>query len=127
MGRPGPRRRCVAEFESQRPFRGGSATMGDMAVLIGVGGYVFFFSLFCFRVCCIPMAKKDSGPKADDADDFDPALEQFIQSMDFATVPGSNEGWHVVFADILTYALFRVFPSCALRAQADPSVRCAGT
>ena len=48
MGRPGPRRRCVAEFESQRPFRGGSATMGDVTVLIGVGGYVLFFRLILF-------------------------------------------------------------------------------
>ena len=42
MGRPGPRRRCVAKFEPQRPFTGGSATMGDVAVLIGVGRYLFF-------------------------------------------------------------------------------------
>ena len=100
----------MAEFEPQRPFRGGSATMGDVAVLIGVGGYLFFFSLFCFRVCCIPMAKKGSGQKAEDAEDFDPALERFIQSMDFATVSGSNERWWTLFADILTYAPFRVFP-----------------
>jgi hypothetical protein len=73
------------------------------------------------------MAKKGSGQKAVDAEDFDPALERFIQSMDFATVSGSNELWFAVFADILTYALFRVFPSCALRAQADLSVRFAGS
>ena len=105
----------MAEFESQRPFRGGSATMGDMAVLIGVGGYVFLFSLFCFRVCCIPMAKTGSGKKADDAADLDPSLERFVQSMDFATVPGTNQAWWALFADLLTYALFRGFcvrPPC---------------
>ena len=72
------------------------------------------------------MAKKGSGQKAEDVEDFDAALERFIQSMDFATVSGTNEAWWTLFADILTYALFRVFPSCALRAQADPSVRFAG-
>ena len=56
------------------------------------------------------MAKKGSGPKADEAEDFDPALERFIQSMDFATVYGTNEAWWTLFADILTYALFCVFP-----------------
>jgi hypothetical protein len=56
------------------------------------------------------MAKKGSGQKAEDAEDFDPDLERFIQSMDFATVSGTNQGWWALFADILTYALFCVFP-----------------
>ena len=56
------------------------------------------------------MAKKGSGQKAEDVEDFDAALERFIQSMDFATVTGTNERWFALFADILTYVLFRVFP-----------------
>ena len=47
MGRIGPRRRFEAEFEPERPFRGGSATMGDEAVLLGVG-CSYFFSLILF-------------------------------------------------------------------------------
>jgi hypothetical protein len=68
-----------------------------------------FFLVILFSGLLPLMAKKGSGQKADDAEDFDPALERFIQSMDFATVSGSNEGWFALFADILTYALFRVF------------------
>ena len=56
------------------------------------------------------MAKKGSGQKAEDVEDFDAALERFIQSMDFATVYGTNQAWWALFAGILTYALFRVFP-----------------
>ena len=56
------------------------------------------------------MARRGSGQKAEDVEDFDADLERFIQSMDFAPVRGTNEGWWTLFADILTYALFRVFP-----------------
>jgi hypothetical protein len=72
------------------------------------------------------MPKRDSGQKPDDSEELDPALEGFLQSMDFTTAPGSKENWLVVFLDILTYALFRGFPFCALRAEADTSVRFAG-
>ena len=61
------------------------------------------------------MAKKGAGPKPDDAQDFDAALERFIQSLDFGSISGSKEGWWALFADLLTYALFRVFcvrPPC---------------
>ena len=61
------------------------------------------------------MAKKGAGPKPDDAQDFDAALEGFIQSMDFGSISGSKEGWWALIADLLTYALFRVFcvrPPC---------------
>ena len=61
------------------------------------------------------MGKEGSGQKSDDADDLDKALELFIQSMDFGTVPGTNQGWWSLFVDVLTYALFRVFcvrPPC---------------
>ena len=52
------------------------------------------------------MGKKDSGKTAEDVPDFDADLELFIQSMDFATVPGTNQAWWALFADhILTYAL----------------------